>query len=270
VPVESPVEDLCRPLRAASVSVLWRCCSALCARALRLFTLHTGAFFLTPLPAQLISGAFVMCALRPAWAWRPEPLALAGGALPETVCSHLGGAGGGAWQLLQFLDRWDAAALRLVCAELRDMAEDFAERQRSRGSAWVWPMGAPTLCLYSGTFCWHDTSVRPVLYFLRYQSSWSLPLLRSDATGWKDVALREESPGCWTIRMVWRESRRSPRSAALLCVLSDGAGQWDNPEGGGNYCLPAGGGCFSLQQGSMRSICSEQCPEGHELKGLRW
>ena len=70
---------------------------------------------------------------RPAWAWRDKPILLAGGALPETVCSHLGGAGGGAWQLLSFLDRGDAAALQLVCRELRDMRVDYGVWRRLKG-----------------------------------------------------------------------------------------------------------------------------------------
>jgi hypothetical protein len=55
---------------------------------------------------------------------------LAGGALPETVCSHLGGGGSGASQILQFLDRWDAAPLRLACRELRQMSVDFLASKR--------------------------------------------------------------------------------------------------------------------------------------------
>jgi hypothetical protein len=83
---------------------------------------------------------------RPSWAWRPEPLALAGGHQPRlSLCFLLGGARGGAWQLLQFLDRWDAAQLRLVCQELRDAAVGYgAQRRRSvggRARVWIWPMG---------------------------------------------------------------------------------------------------------------------------------
>jgi hypothetical protein len=68
-------------------------------------------------------------------------MALAGGDFPWTVCSHLGGAGGGAWQLLSFLDRWDAAALQLVCRELRDMREDYGVWRRLKGFCWDWHMG---------------------------------------------------------------------------------------------------------------------------------
>ena len=68
-------------------------------------------------------------------------MALAGGTLPETVCSHLGGAGGGAWQILQYLDRWDAAALRLTCQELRDMTGAYSAWRRLKGFSWDWPLG---------------------------------------------------------------------------------------------------------------------------------
>ena len=68
-------------------------------------------------------------------------MALAGGELPETVCSHLGGGGGGAWQILQYLDRWDAAALRLTCQELRDMRVDYGAWRRLKGYSWDWHMG---------------------------------------------------------------------------------------------------------------------------------
>ena len=78
---------------------------------------------------------------RPPWAWRAEPMALAGGDFPESVCSHLGGEHGGAWPLLQFLNAQDAAALRCVCTELRSMTEHFLVHQRRRGAVWDWPLG---------------------------------------------------------------------------------------------------------------------------------
>jgi DNA-binding beta-propeller fold protein YncE len=68
-------------------------------------------------------------------------MALAGGALPETVCSHLGGAGGGAFQLMQFLDSVDAARLQRACSELRDMVAAYRSfMQRIRGASWQWPL----------------------------------------------------------------------------------------------------------------------------------
>jgi len=80
--------------------------------------------------------------LRPPWAWRMFPIALAGGDIPETVCSHLGGAGGGAWQIMQYLDnRWDAARLSLVCQEFRDMTADYKTYKRWRSPGWNWPVG---------------------------------------------------------------------------------------------------------------------------------
>jgi len=57
------------------------------------------------------------------------------------VCSHLGGAGGGATPLLSFLDRHDAAALSLTCVELREMVQDFSAFQRRSSPEWHWPLG---------------------------------------------------------------------------------------------------------------------------------
>ena len=78
---------------------------------------------------------------RPSWAWRASPIALAGGDFPETVCSHLGGAGGGAWQIMQYLDRWDAAQLALVCQEFREMTADYKTFKRWSSPEWNWPLG---------------------------------------------------------------------------------------------------------------------------------
>ena len=66
-------------------------------------------------------------------------MALAGGELPETVCSHLGGAGGGAWQLLQFLDFLDLVRLRSVCSELRSMTSDYLAWRRRLEPGWQLP-----------------------------------------------------------------------------------------------------------------------------------
>jgi hypothetical protein len=63
-------------------------------------------------------------------------MALAGGALPETVCSHLGGAGGGAHQLLSFLDYEDACRLREACKELHEMVRDCVAWHRLRRQQW--------------------------------------------------------------------------------------------------------------------------------------
>jgi len=46
---------------------------------------------------------------------------LSGGPLPETVLSHLGGAGGGARQILKYLDSMSVARLGHVDKEFRDM-----------------------------------------------------------------------------------------------------------------------------------------------------
>jgi hypothetical protein len=94
---------------------------------------------------------------RPAWAWRPAPILLAGGELPETVCSHLGGAGGGAWHILQFLDYFDAYRLRQACSELRDMVRDFqAWKCRTEVRGWSWPLSIPQMagpgCLPMGSW----------------------------------------------------------------------------------------------------------------------
>ena len=52
-------------------------------------------------------------------------IAFAGGSGAFTVCSHLGGSGGGCCQFMQYLDRWDCASLRLVCKELYDMTKEY-------------------------------------------------------------------------------------------------------------------------------------------------
>ena len=69
-------------------------------------------------------------------------MALAGGALPETVCSHLGGAGGGAHQLLSFLDYMDACRLREACRELHEMVRDCVAWHRLRKEEWPAPARA--------------------------------------------------------------------------------------------------------------------------------
>jgi len=56
------------------------------------------------------------------------------------VCSHLGGAGGGAFPLLSFFHAIDAARLRLVCQELRDMEAQFCSYKRREDSSWQWPL----------------------------------------------------------------------------------------------------------------------------------
>ena len=86
------------------------------------------------------------CAVaRPVWAWRPAPLLLAGGALPETLCSVLGGAGGGgsgAQQLLSFLDYFDAFQLRLVCREACEMVGECQSWHKQRRQQWPPPASA--------------------------------------------------------------------------------------------------------------------------------
>ena len=69
-------------------------------------------------------------------------MALAGGSLPETVSSHLGGAGGGAHQLLSFLDYEDACRLREACRELHEMVRDCRAWHRLRRQQWPAPAEA--------------------------------------------------------------------------------------------------------------------------------
>ncbi len=69
-------------------------------------------------------------------------MALAGGALPETLCSHLGGGGGGAHQLLSFLDYIDACRLREVCQELHEMVRDCVAWHRQCKQQWPPPAQA--------------------------------------------------------------------------------------------------------------------------------
>jgi len=77
---------------------------------------------------------------RPPWAWRATPMALAGGDIPLTVCSHLGGYSGGAQEILSFLNLEDAFRLVLVCKELRDMVGQYEGwRRRQEGGHWEWP-----------------------------------------------------------------------------------------------------------------------------------
>jgi hypothetical protein len=66
-------------------------------------------------------------------------MALAGGALPWTVCSHLGGAGGGAHQLLSFLDYVDACRLREAGRELQGMVRDCRAWHRQCRQQWPAP-----------------------------------------------------------------------------------------------------------------------------------
>jgi len=69
-----------------------------------------------------------MSASRPSWAFRDDPMLLTGGPLPETVLSHLGGAGGGAHQILSFLDPKTIKSLGLTDREFRDMQQAFLQR----------------------------------------------------------------------------------------------------------------------------------------------
>jgi len=77
---------------------------------------------------------------RPVWAWRPAPIALAGGDLDETVCSHLGDYIG-AKQLFDFFDRWDICKIQLVCKELYDNSIKYTEFKRRHNPEWTWPLG---------------------------------------------------------------------------------------------------------------------------------
>ena len=74
-------------------------------------------------------------------AWRDTPIMLGGGICDETVMSHLGGAGGGAWQLLQYMDRWDAASMKAVCHEFNHMVNEFKEWKQIKDPEWKFPLG---------------------------------------------------------------------------------------------------------------------------------
>ena len=62
---------------------------------------------------------------RPSWAFRESPMLFSGGPLPETVLSHLGGAGRGAFQIQQFLSPIDRARLSMADQETAQMKKDF-------------------------------------------------------------------------------------------------------------------------------------------------
>jgi hypothetical protein len=76
-------------------------------------------------------------------------IAFAGGQEAFTVCSHLGGSGGGCCQIMQYLDRFDATSLKQVCKELYDMVKDYETFLRAKQeknlkvSSWPtgWPLG---------------------------------------------------------------------------------------------------------------------------------
>lgn len=89
----------------------------------------------TPMPKMSTS--------KPRWvhAWRESPIMLGGGELNETVLSHLGGAGGGAFQLLSFFDRWDAARFGAVCKECKDMKTNYEAFSKMKDTEWNWPAG---------------------------------------------------------------------------------------------------------------------------------
>lgn len=60
--------------------------------------------------------------------YRDEPILLSGGPKPETVLSHLGGHGGGAQQILSFLDAKSVSRAGQVDKEFRDMQTDYKKR----------------------------------------------------------------------------------------------------------------------------------------------
>jgi hypothetical protein len=63
---------------------------------------------------------------RPNWAWRPEPIALAGGSIPETVCSNIYGGGKPNDKIfnkgiLGFLSIYDLTNFAQVCKETSEL-----------------------------------------------------------------------------------------------------------------------------------------------------